>query len=291
MVLGRDEDPAILVPDRLVCSPVPEFELVGIAADGKGRDLVAHADPEDREFPEQFPDTGNGIGGLLGITRTVADEQRVRPAGTHLVSDCIVGEDVKVPAPLREARELVLLDPKVDDSDAFPAARNMVRLFAGYLRNGNDIADREGLPGEFYRVFSVIAPENHSGTHRPMDTGPDSKCPRINTGHPEKMFLFKKGSDGRQGGRFFADLLCDRTEGTDAGVLKVLPVNTIIADEREREHQDLAEITGIRQGLHVPGHLCIENEFPGTFTFYAETLTHNNMPILKTQNRLHDFHM
>jgi hypothetical protein len=72
-------------------------------------------------------------------------------------------------------------------------------------------------------------------------------------------------------------------------ILEILPVNTIIADEREGEHQDLAKIARIGEGFHVPGHLRIEHKFTGAFPFNTKPLTYNELPVFETQNRLHDF--
>src|SRR5208337_1320256 len=66
VVLGCDKDPSVLEPDGLVCPPVPELQLVSIATECKSRDLVAHADPENRQLAEKFPDAGDRIGRLLG---------------------------------------------------------------------------------------------------------------------------------------------------------------------------------------------------------------------------------
>jgi hypothetical protein len=73
------------------------------------------------------------------------------------------------------------------------------------------------------------------------------------------------------------------------GVLEILPVNTIVANLGEGEHQDLTEIARIGEGFHIPGHLRIEHKFTGALPFNTKPLTYNELPIFETQNRLHDF--
>ena len=85
VILGGDEDPAVFVPHRLVCPPVAELEFVGIAAKGKSGDLVAHADPEDGEFPEEILYAADRIRGLFGIARAVTHEEGIRLAGPDLI--------------------------------------------------------------------------------------------------------------------------------------------------------------------------------------------------------------
>jgi hypothetical protein len=124
-----------------------------------------------------------------------------------------------------------------------------------------------------------------------MHPRPDGKGAGINAREPEKPMFFKKCPDRRQGSWLFTDLPGDAPKSADVGVLEVLRVNPVVPDEGEGEHQDLPEITGVGEGFHVAGHLGIEHQFAGDFTFDPKSLPDNRLTILKTQNRLHDFHM
>jgi hypothetical protein len=57
---------------------------------------------------------------------------------------------------------------------------------------------------------------------------------------PRRPFLFKKRSDGRPAAGF-SQISFVIQPSAQTSILEVLPVNTIIADEREGEHQDLAK--------------------------------------------------
>ena len=67
MILGSDKNPAVFVPDRLVCPPVTELKFVGISAKRKCGDLVTHADPENGEISEEIVYAPDRIRGLLGV--------------------------------------------------------------------------------------------------------------------------------------------------------------------------------------------------------------------------------
>jgi len=291
VVLGGDIDPPADVPDRLVCTPVSEFELVCIAAHCKRRDLVAHADAEDGELSKQIPDTPYRLFCLLRVARPVTHKERIRFAGKDPVGGHIVGKDKEVAFSFCKARDHILLDAEVDHRNPFPAPFHMVRGFARDIRDGNNIRNLRRFFGEPDRRFAIIASGDKGSTHCPVHPGLDGQRTGINTLHAKKTLFLKIGSDGRFAGRLLADLFCNATKCADTGVLEVRFINTIVADLGEREHQDLPEVTGIGEGFHVPGHLRIEDEFPGTFPLNPKSFTDNKFTILKTQNRLHDFHI
>ena len=57
VILGRDIDTIRgQVPHRVVCAPVPEFQLEGLASEGLAQYLVAQAYPHDRLHPRQCLD-------------------------------------------------------------------------------------------------------------------------------------------------------------------------------------------------------------------------------------------
>ena len=73
MILGSDLDFSCLkILYRMIAAAVAEFEFVGAGAVGKGQDLVAQADPENREAPDQRTDSCNGLRDICGIARSVA---------------------------------------------------------------------------------------------------------------------------------------------------------------------------------------------------------------------------
>ena len=72
MVLGSDLDFSCQkVLYRMIAAAVAEFELVGAGAVGQGQDLVAKADPEDREASDQGADSRDGLRYICGVARSV----------------------------------------------------------------------------------------------------------------------------------------------------------------------------------------------------------------------------
>ena len=99
MILGGDKDPAVLVPHRLVCSPVAELKFVGIATESKCRDLVAHADPENGKISQKILYAADHVRCLLGVSRAITHKEGIRPAGPYLIRCDVVWENVQIPVP------------------------------------------------------------------------------------------------------------------------------------------------------------------------------------------------
>src|SRR5437868_5453240 len=78
VIVGRDlHFVGDLVEHRMVRAAVPEFELVGLAAQGKAEDLLAQADSENRLPADELLDFTDLIFERLGIARTVREEDSV----------------------------------------------------------------------------------------------------------------------------------------------------------------------------------------------------------------------
>lgn len=167
----------------------------------------------------------------------------------------------------------------------------MVGFLAGYFRDGDDVADSRALSGKRDCICAVAAPDNERGPHGAVHPGLDGQRTGVHAAHAEKVIFFKKGSEGREVFGFFTDFLGDTSERTYAGILEVLRIDTVVADLRERKHENLAEITGIRQGFHVPGHLGVKDQFSCAFPLYPESFPGDIFPVLESQNRLHDVHI
>ena len=266
---------------------MPELEFVGIAAKGECRELVAHADPEDGQFPEAFFYCCDRLFCLLGIPGPVGDKEAVGFAPENIVMGGIVGEDIQVAFSPGQAREHIGLEAEVDDGHPFSFPGNAVGCLAGY--GGDQVAVRYGggLFREFHRIFAIIAADNECCTHRAVDPGLDGQAAGIHPGHPKQFLLLEKVPDRGFCIGYLADLAADCPEDLGFLALHVLHIDTVVPDGREREHQDLAGITGIGERLHVPGHQGVEDKFTGTFALNTESIPYNILPILKTQNRLH----
>ncbi len=139
MVLGCHKDPPVFETDRLVGATVPEFQLIRLAPECQCTDLDTHADTEDGKLAQEVPYALYCIRCLAGITRSVADEECIGPAGKNFIGTGIIGKDMEIPVTLGKADNHILFYAQIKDRDSFPAARYMIRLPAGHLRNRDNI--------------------------------------------------------------------------------------------------------------------------------------------------------
>src|SRR6202521_5951748 len=78
MVLGCDLDPAVTqILDRMIAAAVAELQLVGLSAEGQAEELMAEADPEDRNLPDEMADVLLRVRDRLRIARTVGEQHAV----------------------------------------------------------------------------------------------------------------------------------------------------------------------------------------------------------------------
>src|SRR5690606_15750341 len=84
MVLTADLDlSGSLVQNGLIATPMAELELIGTCAAGEREDLVAHADPEERDTPEELLHGVDGVGYCRRISRSVGKKNALGGAGEN----------------------------------------------------------------------------------------------------------------------------------------------------------------------------------------------------------------
>src|SRR5258708_33787154 len=72
VVLGRDLDPAVAqILDRMIAAAVSELQFVGLSAEGQAEELMAEADTEDGNLPDEMADVLLRVCDRLRIARPV----------------------------------------------------------------------------------------------------------------------------------------------------------------------------------------------------------------------------
>jgi len=89
----------------------PKGSFVGRATEGGGEQLVAEADPEDRDAPDELADLARDARKGGRVAWAVREEDAVRPEGEHFVGAGGAGTTVTL-AMAPRWRTIVVLMPK-----------------------------------------------------------------------------------------------------------------------------------------------------------------------------------
>ena len=120
VVLGGDQHaPCGEFLDWVVPTTVPVGKLVRPAPVGESEDLMPEADPEDRHALGRYrPDCGGCVGDGLGITRSVGQEDAVRPVAQDVLGARRRRHDRDAAAQIGETAQDVPLGAVIDGDDA-----------------------------------------------------------------------------------------------------------------------------------------------------------------------------
>ena len=113
VIVRCDLDPVRhLVQNRVVRAAVPEFELVGLAAQRQTENLLAEADAEDRFLADQLANLGGLELERFGIARAVRQEDAVGVQREDVLGGCAGRYDSDVGAHVARRRRMLRLIPK-----------------------------------------------------------------------------------------------------------------------------------------------------------------------------------
>src|SRR5712691_7250761 len=303
VVLRRDRDLRRReVLHWMVGAVVAELELVGAAAAGEPHDLVAEADAEDRQAPEQRAHRVDQVRHALRIAGAVREEHAVwlpledggrrRRRGHHgdvatrhteLTEDvplysAVVGDDREARGGRRHvaARELpAALAPAVGlggrhlrDEVAADEPRQRARP-RQELRGV--VSDRRDDP-----VLGAVVPEVTRERARvdPLDAD-DAVAAQV-------VVEARAGAEVRRDGRRLFD---DEAVHPRLPRLDVLLVDAVVADERVRHRDDLPSVRRIGEDLLVAGHRGVEDDLAGRLAARAEGLARERAAVAQDEDR------
>ena len=266
VVLRCDLDPAgIDTPDWMVAAVVAEGQLVGGGPEGGGQQLMAEADPEDRDRArlDQRPDLGDDRRQGGGIPWSVGEED---PVGLHLQYRLGRGGgryhgDGRQLAELAEHR---LLHAEVVGHHPKGAVTSLVHRRRGH--RGHQVPPvGAGSPGGRLHQFGLGSrPE---GTwHRPPLAKVTGQAAGVDAGDPrdgvadEELF---EGSRGPPAARAVDQVADDDPPAPGPGRLVVVGVHAVVADVGIGEGDDLPGVGRIGDDLLVPGQHRVEDGLPG----------------------------
>ena len=116
MVLGGDHHLAgFQIFDRLIGSPMAEFQFECPSTKGQPQKLVAQTDAEDRFFAHELTDRLNGIRNALRVARTIGQEDSVRLVGEDRLCRGGGRQDDDFTVPLPKRSEDIVFDSEVQN--------------------------------------------------------------------------------------------------------------------------------------------------------------------------------
>lgn len=246
-----------------VVSPVSVLELDGASTSGQSQELVTQADTKDRNLGglHQAVQVVCGLLAVGGVTGAVGDENTVKVV-SHLVDGVVVGEDGDTGATADQTTQDVLLDTTVDHG-------NMALGVTGTdveRRLGADLTDKVDLLriGESLVLVGIVLLTNgDTSQRRTLLTQIGDNGTSVDTrdgGNTLTSTPFSKTLDGRPVAVTLGNIGNDNTSSLKVGGLEVLEQavtvllrggDTIVANQRLGEDQNLAAVGGIGQGLGV----------------------------------------
>src|ERR1700730_13646369 len=132
---------------RMIRAVVAELQLEGLAAQSQAAQLMAQANTENRDPPEQLANAFDGVGRWLGVAGAVRKKDAVGLHREHVVGRGLRGNDSDLTVVVDQQAQDVLLDAVIV-GDHTEAAR--VGVGAGFARllgpRGGREVDRASFP-------------------------------------------------------------------------------------------------------------------------------------------------
>jgi len=254
-----------------VVSPVSVLKLDGASTSGQSKKLVAQADTENGDLRSlhQTLEVVDGILAVGWVTGTVGDEDTIEVVG-NLVDGVIEGEDGDTRATADQAAENVLLDATVNNSNVRVrvASGNVERLLGADLTNQVDLL---GIGESLILIGIVLFTNGDTSQRRTLLTQIGDNGTGINSRNSRHTFTstpLAQTLDGSPVTVLLGDIGNNNTSGLEVGGFEIFQKsvgvllsggNTIVADQRLGENQDLTTIGGIGQGLGVSDQRGGEN--------------------------------
>lgn len=251
-----------------VVGTVAVLHLDGAGAGGQGEQLVTHADTHDGNLRglHEGAEVVDGLLAVSGVTGTVGDKDTVVVVGNLLDLE-VVGEDGHTGATADQAAEDVLLDTAVDQGDVVLGVVGLDHK--GSLRADLlDQVDLAGVDEALVLVGIVLLTGSNSGQRRTLlsevgdnGTGVDAR----DGGNTLASAPLAQTLDGSPVAVLLSDIGNDDSGALNVGRLKVLeqvPLvtlvrgNTVVANQRLGEDENLATVRGVGHGLGVSNEGC-----------------------------------
>jgi len=104
----------------MIAAVVAEWQSCRPGAGRLTDELMAQADAEERQTPDQLPRYGDGGLELRRVTRSVGKNNAVRAAGEDPVEVAVVRQDLDLHPARAQGSQRVPLDAVIDDDDSQP---------------------------------------------------------------------------------------------------------------------------------------------------------------------------
>jgi hypothetical protein len=306
VVLARDlDDAGATVDHRMVRAAVPELELARARTEREPEQLVSEADAERGQLLRQL------AGGLdreverLGVTGAVREQHAVGRECQHVRRGGTRRHDAHAEAFRPEPAEDVVLDAVIahDDERLSVLGGRLDRGRTGRappvgLDAGDDVREREAFHLRararlLHELVRVRALGRETAAHRALVAQVAGERARVDTGESGQVLLREQRIEGpgrAPVARDLAEIATHHALRPQARTLPVLVVHAVVADQRVREHQDLAAIGRVREDLLVPGHRGVEHDLAGGLDLGTETLAAEDASVLERQHRLAPLH-
>ncbi len=264
VVLAGDLDrPVGQALDRVVAAVVAEGELVGGAAQGRRQQLVAEADPEDGNVPDQVADGVDGVGDGGGVARAVGQEDPVRAAGQDVVGGRRRGDDVDG-CDFRQEPQDACLDAEVVGDDRQRPVTHPV------LDRGGDLLDQVDAVGAGLVVGRPLEGQLVGGAegarHRPGLADVAGEAAGVDAGDPGHAGELQPGVevDGAAPVRRAAGQVAhDDAPAERSPALGVQRRHPVVADVGVGEGDDLPGVGGVGEDLLVAAQDGVEHDLAG----------------------------
>ena len=279
-----------------VVSTVSVLELDGASTGGQSEELVTQADTEDGDLGglHKTLEVVDGVLAVGGVTGAVGDEDTIEVVG-DLVDGVVEGKDSDAGATANQAAENVLLDTAVNDGNV------RVRVGSGNVEGllGADLTNQVNLLGVsegLILVGVVLLADSDTGKRRTLLTQVGNNGTSVNTRdsrHTLTSTPLAQTLDGSPVTVLLGDIGDDDTSSLQVGRLEVLQESigvllgggdTVVADQRLGENQNLTTVGGIGQGLGVTDQGGGEDSLAGDVGAGTEGLSGKHRTITDSES-------
>ena len=293
VVLGRDLNLAgEQVHHRLVAAVVAVWELLHLAAGGKGDDLVAQADAKDRKLAQAGADSLDHGRDGLGVSGAVGEEDAVGVEGQSLLGGGVPGHDRDLAANGGKALgDAGLLAAVVGHHlvAALPLCRDDVGLLAGDVGHVVVVRDCRGGLDAGHEARGVEVGGGDGRLHGAALADAQGEGARVHVldGHYAAL-----GEEARQGlhglpvAGLVAHIVDDEAGKRELARLHVDLVDAVVAHLRVGQGDELAGVGGIAHDLLVAHHRGIEDDLTEGLSLGTCGATEEVAPVLQGEKRL-----
>lgn len=289
------------VESRDVMGSVTVLKLDSLGSSSKGEELVAKADTEDGQIHKlgllvhDLSKVENGGLAVSGVTRAVGDKDTVKVMG-NILDGVVKGEDGNGGTSRDQRSENVLLNTTVHHGDVqrvldISGSRHVEGLLGG---DSSDEVDLTRVNKGGVLIGVVLLADSDLTERRALLSEVGDNGSSVDTGDGGNTLTLAplaKRLDGGPVRVLESGVGDDDTDALDVGGLKVLDEakgvgllaggDTVVADERLGEDQDLASVRGISHGLGVADHSSGEDGLAGDDSVGTERSTGEDGSVLE----------